>query len=462
MAKKAWGGRFKKAMAKSAEDFTASINIDKRLYKEDITQSLAYAKALQKAKILSSAECKKITQGLNVILKGIVAKKVKFKKELEDVHMNIETLLIQKIGSVGKKLHTGRSRNDQVATDLRMYIKWKVIETVSLINNLQTVLLDLAEENLNQLMPGYTHLQRAQPISFAHYLMAYYEMLDRDKTRFMQVRRLADVMPLGSGALSGTMFSIDRKLLAKELDFTKISQNSIDAVSDRDFVIDFAYAGSMLMMHLSRFSEELVLYSSYEFDFIELPEQFCTGSSLMPQKKNPDVAELVRGKTGRVYGQLMSLLTLLKAQPLAYNKDLQEDKEAIFDVIDTIKGCLSIYTEMLKGLEVNKDRMEKAVKKGFLTATDLVYYLVNKGVAFREAHHIIGELVSYCEDSNMQLEYVSLQELKNFSPKFGYDVQRFLTAEASVKSKDNIGGTAPQKIKEAIKRARKDLLHAKA
>lgn len=462
MAKKAWGGRFKKSMAKSAEDFTASINVDKRLYKEDIEQSVAYAKALQKAKILSPSECKKIIQGLNAILKGIVSKKIKFKKELEDVHMNIETLLIQKVGAVGKKLHTGRSRNDQVATDLRMYIKWKVIETVSLINNLQTVILDLAEENVNQLLPGYTHLQRAQPISFGHYLMAYYEMLHRDKTRFMRVRKQADVMPLGSGALSGTMFSIDRNFLAKELDFGRISQNSLDAVSDRDFVIDFAYAGSMLMMHLSRLSEEMVLYSSYEFDFIELPEEYCTGSSLMPQKKNPDVAELVRGKTGRVYGQLMNLLTLLKAQPMAYNKDLQEDKEAVFDVIDTIKGCLSIYTEMLKGLEVNKEKMEKAVKKGFLTATDLVYYLVNKGVPFREAHHIIGELVSYCEDSNMQLEYVSLPQLKEFSPKFGYDVQRYLTAEASVKSKNIIGGTAPQKIKEAIKRARKDLLHAKA
>lgn len=462
MAQKAWSGRFKKAMSKATEDFTASIDIDKRLYKEDIVQSIAYARTLQKAKILSAAECKKIINGLKDILKGIDSKKIKFKKEFEDVHMNIETLLIQKIGAVGKKLHTGRSRNDQVATDLRMYIKWKAIETISLISNLQTVLVDKAEENINQLMPGYTHLQRAQPISFAHQLMAYYEMLERDKVRFLGVRKQADVLPLGSGALSGTMFSIDRKFLAKELGFAEITQNSLDAVSDRDFVIDFAYAASMLMMHLSRLSEELVLYSSFEFDFIELPEDFCTGSSLMPQKKNPDVAELVRGKTGRVYGQLMNLLTILKAQPLAYNKDLQEDKAAVFDVIDTVKDCLTVYAEMLKGLRVNKERMEKAVKKGFLNATDMVYYLVNKGVPFREAHHIVGELVAYCEDSNMQLEYVSLPQLKKFSDKFSYDVQRILSAEASVKSKDVVGGTAPSRIKEAIKRARANLLHVKA
>lgn len=462
MKEKPWSGRFKTAMSKSTEDFTASIDIDKRLYKEDIAQSIAYARVLQKGKILSSVECKKIIRALEGILKQISENKIRLKKEYEDIHMNIEMLLISKIGEIGKKLHTGRSRNDQVATDFRMYMKGKIIETISLITNLQQVFINLAEENINQLMPGYTHMQRAQAISFAHYLLAYYEMLERDKERFLQTHRRTDVMPLGSGALSGTMINIDRNFLAKELGFASISQNSLDAVSDRDFALDYLFCASVLMMHLSRLSEEMVLFSSYEFDFIELPEAYCTGSSLMPQKKNPDVAELVRGKCGRVYGQLMNLLTLMKAQPLAYNKDMQEDKVAVFDVIDTIKDCLSIYTEMLRGLRVNRDVMSKAVHKGFLTATDLSYYLVNHGVPFREAHHIVGRIVASCEESNMELEYMSLQELKKFSEKFGYDVQRILSAEASVQSKNTVGGTAPDQIKEAIKRARTNLVHSKA
>ncbi|OGC03509.1 argininosuccinate lyase [candidate division WOR-1 bacterium RIFOXYA12_FULL_43_27] len=462
MAAKPWSGRFAKATAKSVEEFTASIDVDKRLYKEDIVQSMAYARALLKAKILSPAECKKTIKGLEEILKGIDSKKITFKKEYEDVHMNIETILISKIGDTGKKLHTGRSRNDQVATDLRMYLKWRAIEIISLITNLQSVIIDLAEANINQIMPGYTHLQRAQPVSFAHYLMAYYEMLERDKGRFTRAHQNADSLPLGSGALAGTFFPIDRKFLAKELGFSKICQNSIDAVSDRDFVLDSAYAASVLMMHLSRLSEELVIFSSFEFDFIEISDDFCTGSSLMPQKKNPDVAELTRGKTGRVYGELMSLLTLLKAQPLAYNRDMQEDKEAIFDALDTVSACLSVYIEMMREIKVNKAVMEKAIKKGFLTATDLVYYLVNKGIPFRDAHHIIGKIVAYCEDSNMELEYISLTELKKFSDKFGYDVQRILSCEASVNAKTVIGGTSPERIKEAVKHARANLLHAQA
>ncbi|NQU17836.1 MAG: argininosuccinate lyase [Candidatus Saganbacteria bacterium] len=462
MAKKAWSGRFRKSMAKKAEEFSASIDIDKRLYKQDILQSIAYARALQKAKILSQSEAQKIIKGLTAILKGIESKKIKFKKEHEDIHMNIEMLLISKVGDVGKKLHTGRSRNDQVSTDFRMYLKLKIIETVSFITQFQSVLIDKAEENINQLMPGYTHLQRAQPISFGHYLMAYVEMFERDKDRLMHIHKNTDVMPLGSGALSGTMLSIDRKFLAKQLGFSRISQNSLDAVSDRDFVIDYVYAASVIMMHLSRLSEELVLFSSYEFDFIELPEDYCTGSSLMPQKKNPDIAELVRGKVGRVYGQLINLLTIMKSLPLAYNRDMQEDKEAAFDAIDTLKNCLSLYIEMLRKIKVNSERMDKAVRKGFLTATDLAYYLVNKGVAFREAHRIVGEIVAYCEDSNMELEYVSLKQLKKFSDKFTYDVQRVLTAEESVKNKSGIGGTAPERIKEAIKSARANLVNAKA
>jgi argininosuccinate lyase len=366
------------------------------------------------------------------------------------------------VGEIGKKLHTGRSRNDQVATDLRMYLKWEITETVILLARLQNAILDQAEAHLSVIMPGYTHLQRAQPVLLSHHLLAYFEMLERDKERFRQAYERVDVMPLGSGALSGTNFLIDRAYLAKELGFSRISTNSMDAVSDRDFVIDYLSASAQLMMHLSRFADELIIWSSYEFDFVELSDSYSTGSSLMPQKKNPDVAELIRGKCGRVFGNLVALLTMMKGLPLAYNRDLQEDKEPLFDSIDTVKDSLAIFSEMIKTIKFNREIMGKAVKKGYLTATDVVYYLVVQGVPFREAHEIVGKIVSYCEESNMELDYISLNQLKQFSNKFSYDVQRILSAEASVAAKDTIGGTSPKRVKEALKRARAHLLHDKA
>lgn len=464
MAKKAkaWAGRFRESMAKSAEEFTSSVHYDIRLYKQDIVQSIAYARALFKTHVLSGVECKKIIRALEEIMKEIGAGRLKLRPELEDVHMNIETFLIEKVGEMGKKLHAGRSRNDQVATDVRIYVKYEVTETVLLIKKLQEVLLDLAEQNIKVIMPGYTHLQRAQPILFSHHLMSYFEMLQRDKERFLSAGREADVMSLGSGALAGTGFDIDREALAKELDFSKISKNSIDAVSDRDFAIDFICACAVLMMHISRLSEEIVIWSTYEFNFIELSDKYTTGSSIMPQKKNPDIAELSRGKAGRVFGDLLRLLTMMKSLPLAYNRDMQEDKEALFDACDTVKSVLAIYAEMMATARINAEVMKAASKKGFLTATDLAYYLVRRGVPFRDAHAIVGKIISYCEESNMQLEYLSLTQLKQFSEAFTYDVTRILSTESSIASRDMPGGTAPTRVKEAIKRARKDLLHDKA
>ena len=459
---KPWAGRFKETMAESVEKFTASIDVDKRLFKQDIVQSIAYARALTKVQVLSGAECQKIIRGLQEIMKGIQHGRIELKRELEDIHMNIETILTEKVGEMGKKLHTGRSRNDQVATDLRMYVKYEVTEIIMLIKKMQAALLDQADKNIKVIMPGYTHLQRAQPILFSHHLMAYYEMFERDRERFLFAGKQADVMPLGSGALAGNSFDIDRELLAKELGFSKVSKNSMDAVSDRDFAIDFISAAAVLMMHVSRLSEELVIWSTYEFDFIELSDRYSTGSSVMPQKKNPDVAELSRGKTGRVYGNLTRVLTLMKGLPMAYNRDLQEDKEAIFDTVDTLKEVLTVYPEMLATTKVNGEVMGAAAKKGFLTATDLAYYLVRRGVPFREAHEIVGKIVAYCEESNMQLEYLSLKQLKQFSGAFTYDVTRVLSTESSIASRDIIGGTSANRVKEAIKRARKNLLHGEA
>jgi len=460
--KKAWAGRFREAMAKSAEVFTESTHYDVRLFKQDIVQSMAYARALYKAHILNPKECNKIIKTLEDILKGIESGRIRLKPELEDVHMNIESLLIERVGDMGKKLHSGRSRNDQVSTDLRMYLKYETTEILLLIRKLQATLLNLAEQNIKVIMPGYTHLQRAQPVLFSHHMMAYFEMLQRDKKRYLNNLEQIDVMPLGSAALAGTSIKVDRLALAKELGFAAVSANSMDAVSDRDFVIDFAAACSILMMHLSRFCEELIIWSTYEFSYVELSDKYTTGSSIMPQKKNPDIAELIRGKTGRVYGSLMGLLTIMKGLPLAYNRDLQEDKEAVFNAIDTTRNSLAIFEEMLATTKINGAQMEKDAKKGFLTATDLAYYLVGRGVPFREAHAIVGQIVSYCEESNMQLEYLSLTQLKQFSENFTYDVTRILSSESSVSSKDIIGGTSPAMVKEAIKRARKDLLHDQA
>ncbi|MBI5078908.1 argininosuccinate lyase [Candidatus Saganbacteria bacterium] len=459
---KPWAGRFRDLPAKSTEEFTSSVRYDVRLYKQDIVQNRAYARALVKAQVLTGVECKKIVQALEKIMQEIGAGRLRLKPELEDVHMNIESLLIERVGDIGKKLHAGRSRNDQVATDIRMYVKHEISGILALMEKVQSALLDLAEKNLKSVMPGYTHLQRAQPILFSHHAMAYFEMLERDKKKFLAVEEEADVMPLGSGALAGAGFAIDRAELARELAFSNISRNSIDAVSDRDFVIGFISAGALLVMHLSRLSEELIIWSSYEFNFIELSDKFTTGSSIMPQKKNPDIAELCRGKTGRIYGHLMSMLTVMKGLPLAYNRDMQEDKEALFDTVDTIRNVLSIYPEMIATMKINAQVMSAAAKKGFLTATDMAYYLVRRGVPFREAHEIVGKIVAYCEESNMQLEYLSLPQLKQFSDVFSYDVTRILSTESSIASRDVPGGTALVRVKEAIKRARKNLLFNKA
>jgi argininosuccinate lyase len=459
---KPWAGRFRLPTAKATEAFTSSVHYDIRLYKQDIIQSIAYARALTKVSVLTAAECKKIIKALEAIMRELEHGKLKLDPEMEDVHMNIEAFLIEKVGEMGKKLHAGRSRNDQVATDLRMYLKYEVTEVIFLIKKLQEALLEQAEANIKVIMPGYTHMQRAQPLLLSHHFMAYFEMLQRDKERFLAAGREADVMTLGSGALAGTAFDLDRDGLAKELGFAKLSKNSLDAVADRDFAIDFVAACSLLMMHLSRLSEELVIWSTYEFSFIQLSDKYTTGSSIMPQKKNPDVAELSRGKTGRVFGDLMGLLTVMKGLPLAYNRDIQEDKEAVFDAVDTVKGVLGIYPEMLLTMKINAEEMKAASKKGFLTATDLAYYLVRRGVPFREAHAIVGKIVAYCEESNMQIEYLSLTQLKQFSDAFSYDVTRILSAESSIASRDMVGGTAPVRVKEAIKRARKDLLHDKA
>ncbi len=454
---KPWSGRFKEGTAESVENFTSSISFEQRLLKYDLLANVAHAKALLQSHVISSKEYKRIIKGLTEIAKQAERGKIKLKKELEDIHMNIEKLLIDKIGDTGKKIHTGRSRNDQVATDLRMYLKDEAIVISGLIKDLQGTLVNIAENNISVIMPGYTHMQRAQPVLFSHHLMAYFEMFLRDRERLADCFSRIDVLPLGSAALAGTSLKMDRSMLAKDLGFSKISRNSIDAVSDRDFVIEFLHALSTIMMHLSRFSEELVLWSSYDFGFVELGDAFTTGSSIMPQKKNPDVAELIRGKTGRVYGHLISLLTLLKAQSLAYNRDLQEDKEAVFDAIDTVKSSLLVFTQMLRTMIVNKEKISSEVNKGFLTATELAGYLVRKGVPFRQAHNIVGKIVNYCIESNMQLHYLSPKEFKKFSDKFGMDVMKVVDAEHSVRAKDVIGGTAPARVKEAIKRAKEAL-----
>ncbi|MBU0687498.1 MAG: argininosuccinate lyase [Candidatus Margulisbacteria bacterium] len=458
---KLWGGRFREALSDAAEIFTSSVDFDKKLYHHDIIGSIAYSNALMKAHVISQKECKRIIKGLTAILKGIKSGKIQFRTEFEDVHMNIEALLIDMIGDTGKKLHTGRSRNDQVATDLRMYLKDEIAATIPLISKFQATLVELAEKHIKVIMPGYTHLQRAQPVLLSHHLMAYYTMLDRDKERIFETYRRTDVMPLGSGALAGTNFKIDRKFLADVLSFSEISKNSVDAVSDRDFVLDYLSAAAILMMHLSRMCEELVIWSSYEFSFIELSDQYSTGSSIMPQKKNPDVAELIRGKSGRVYGNLMSLLTVMKGLPLAYNRDTQEDKEPLFDTIETVQASLKLMTEMLATAKFNDKEMLDAARKGFLTATDLAFYLVNKGVPFRKAHEIVGKIIAYCEDANMQLDYLSVQELKKFSDRFSFDAQKIISTESSIASKDIYGGTATVRVKEQIKIARKKLTKVK-
>jgi len=453
-------GRFRKEADKLVAKYTAAIPFDWRLYPYDIAGSIAHAKMLAKQGIISEKEAETIIGGLTSIREEIEQGKFQFKPELEDIHMNIEVRLIDKVGEVGRKLHTARSRNDQVALDLHLFIKAAISETLVRLREFQRALISLAEANKGVIMPGYTHLQPAQPVLLAHHLLAYFEMLQRDVDRFNDCLRRTDVMPLGSGAIAGVGYNVDRDFLARELGFSQISRNSIDAVCDRDFVVEYEAAASLCMMHLSRLAEEIVLWSSAEFDFIELDEAYATGSSIMPQKKNPDVAELVRGKTGRVYGKLMALLVTMKALPLSYNRDMQEDKEGLFDTVDTLLSTLEVFTGMVETLRIKAENIEQAAKRGYILATDLADYLVKKGEAFRTAHDIVARLVNYAMEKGKSFSELSLSEYKEFSSLFGEDVYS-ITLESSIAARDVIGGTAPKQVDRALAAAKKLLGESK-
>lgn len=454
---KLWSGRFTRESDRLTEDFNASIAFDSRMYRQDIAGSIAHASMLAKQGIIKDAEKDLIVQGLQEIKAELETGKLEFTVEAEDVHMNIETFLTQKIGEVGKKLHTARSRNDQVALDIRLYLRDEIDELRSLLLKLQETLLSLADQHLETIMPGYTHLQKAQPINLAHHLMAYFEMLSRDLERLADCRKRLNYMPLGSGALAGTGFNLDRDFVKEQLGFAHITRNSLDAVSDRDFAIEFCSFASILMMHLSRFAEELILWSTEEFSFVEIDDAFSTGSSIMPQKKNPDLAELVRGKTGRVYGDLMTLLTLMKSLPLAYNKDMQEDKEALFDALDTVKKCLVVFDSMLKTAKFRKEEMAAAARGGFTNATDLADYLVNKGLAFRDAHEVVGRAVLYCIENKKVLEELDLEKYQELSPLVEADVFAYLDIPGCVNRRKLIGGPAPATVAKALEEAREYL-----
>lgn len=446
--------RFDKGADKLLEGYTASIPFDWRLYRQDIAGSIAHAKMLARAGIVSEKEAELICMGLVSIREEIERGEFQFKMELEDIHMNLEARLTEKIGEVAGKLHTARSRNDQVALDMRLYCKEAIKATVQGMRGLQRAILDTAEANSDVVMPGYTHLQRAQPVLFAHHLLAYFEMLERDVQRFRDAMVRTDSMPLGSGALAGVPYPVDRDFLAAEMGFAGVSQNSIDAVSDRDFVIDYQAAASITMMHLSRLGEEIVLWSSAEFGFVELDDSFATGSSIMPQKKNPDVAELGRGKTSRVYGNLLGILTMMKALPLSYNRDLQEDKEGLFDTVDTLLPTLEVFGGMLSTMKVNRSRMREAAARSGTLATDLADYLVGKGVPFREAHSVVGRLAGYAIGKGKELDELTIEEYRSLSPLFDTDIQN-LTVDSSVAARAVVGGTAPQQVRAQLVRARK-------
>jgi argininosuccinate lyase len=454
---KPWSGRFTMPTAEFVECFTESVSYDQRLALVDIKSSMAHAEMLAHTGVLSKQEAKQITQGLKVIEKQIQQGKFKWDPALEDVHMNIEYALTAQIGDVGKKLHTGRSRNDQVATDIRLYLRDEIQAVRQLLTEVMSTLLDIAEKEAETIMPGFTHLQTAQPITFGHHLLAWFEMLYRDSLRLEDCRKRVNVMPLGAGALAGTSYPIDRTYTAKLLDFPAITENSLDAVSDRDFAIEFCHCSAVIMMHLSRFSEELVLWMSQQFAFIDLDDAWCTGSSMMPQKKNPDIPELVRGKTGRVYGHLMALLTLMKSQPLAYNRDNQEDKLALFDAVDTVKQCLQAYLGIIPDIRVKVENMRAAANQGYATATDLADYLVRKQVPFRDAHAIVGQVVHYAIEQNKPLSGLSIKELQQFSKQIDQDVFACLSLEGSVSARTHVGGTAPKQVQKAIKQAHKRL-----
>ncbi len=452
-----WSGRFTESMDALVEAFTESVSFDKRLAPHDIAGSIAHATMLGRVGVLTAEERDAIVEGLHAIGADIEAGRFRWSTQLEDVHMNIETALTERIGQAGKKLHTGRSRNDQVATDVRLCLREEIDALVQVLAALRGVIVDLAEREADTVMPGFTHMQTAQPVTFGHHMMAWFEMLGRDAERFAEVRRRVNRMPLGSAALAGTSYPIDRAMTAELLGFEAICENSMDAVSDRDFCIEFASAAALLMVHLSRMSEELILWMSAQFDFIDLGDAYCTGSSIMPQKKNPDVAELVRGKSARVIGHLNTLLVVMKGQPLAFNRDNQEDKEPLFDSIDTVKSSLAVFAGMLPTLEVKRDNMREAARRGYSTATDLADYLVRKGTAFRDAHEVVGRAVRLCIDSDRDLAELSLDELKDFSAVIEKDVFDVLTIEGSVAARDHIGGTAPAQVRKAVGRARKRL-----
>ena len=453
---KPWGGRFQETTEKMLEEFSASVHYDRRLYRQDIAGSKVHARMLARQGIISDKDADAIIKGLNEIEKEIASGNFVWSHELEDVHMNIEQALVDRIGEAGKRLHTARSRNDQVATDIRLYLREEIDRLDGLLSLLQEAFLHQARAHQDLILPGYTHLQRAQPVLWPHHMLAYFEMFRRDKDRLQDCRKRVNICPLGSAALAGTGFPIDRKYVAEELGFHGITANSLDAVSDRDCIIEFLATASILMAHLSRLSEELILWTSEEFSFVDLPDSFCTGSSIMPQKKNPDVPELVRGKTGRVYGHLMSLLTIIKGLPLAYNRDLQEDKEALFDTVDTVCASVEIMAALVARLVPRKEHISRIVTQGFLTATDLADYLVKKGMPFRQAHSVVGKAVSQCISQGKELTDMSLEDLKAFSSLIDGDIFDVLSIEGSVGTRRCPGGTAPERVAEALAKAEKN------
>ena len=454
MIKKPWAGRFKKGTHKVAEKFSASIDFDQRLYKEDIQGSIAHATMLAEKGIILKKESDKIIKGLKQIKKEIESGKFPFREEFEDIHLNIEKRLIESIGDVGGKIHTARSRNDQVALDMRLYLRGEINEIISLIKAISERLVELSDENIDAMIPLYTHIQRGQPVLLSHQLMALYEMLKRDRARYVDCLQRVNVMPLGAGAGAGTTFPIDRKLVAKLLGFPEVTKNSIDTVSDRDFIIEFISASSTLMMHLSRISEEFVLWSTKEFDFVDMGDEFTTGSSIMPQKRNPDMAELIRGKTGRVYGNLVTILTIMKGLPFSYNRDMQEDKEPMFDTVDTVKSCLEVLSEMLQVIVFKHENMKRALDEGFITATDVADYLSRKGMPFRQSHEVTGKIVGYAEEKGRELLNLHISEYQMFSNLFDEDLYDFIALDGSIKSRKSYGGTAKKNVVKMIKLAK--------
>lgn len=457
MIKKPWAGRFKKGTHKVAEKFSASIDFDQRLYKEDIQGSIAHVTMLAEKGIILKKESDKIIKGLKQIKKEIESGKFPFREEFEDIHLNIEKRLIEKIGDVGGKIHTARSRNDQIALDMRLYLRGKINEIITLIKTISERLVELSDENIDAMIPLYTHIQRGQPVLLSHQLMALYEMLKRDRARYVDCLQRVNVMPLGAGAGAGTTFPIDRKLVAKLLGFPEVTKNSIDTVSDRDFIIEFISASSTLMMHLSRISEEFVLWSTKEFDFVDMGDEFTTGSSIMPQKRNPDMAELIRGKTGRVYGNLVAILTIMKGLPFSYNRDMQEDKEPMFDTVDTVKSCLEVLSEMLQVIVFKHENMKRALDEGFITATDVADYLSRKGMPFRQSHEVTGKIVGYAEEKGRELLNLHISEYQMFSNLFDEDLYDFITLNGSIESRKSYGGTAKKNVVKMIKLAKKEI-----